>query len=368
VQFVEGTKTLVTGVTGFLGGAVAASLLASEHSVVTLVRGTDPDQARSRVAHALSPYLGERAETAASTISIMVGDLTSEATYADSRFDDVTHVIHSAACTSFASQRSVWTSNVEGTKRLAERLLRSERLRRFLHVSTAYCCGDRPSRVVREEDAPHAEHGHVNEYTRSKAAAELWLQSMGFGERLVIARPSVVIGHTSLGVGPSSSLYWYCRALAALRCGPYALTTRRDIVPVDYVAEALLFLLWLERPRFDTYHVSAGARGSQTLDELVRKLSAAPDGDLGWRKIPASAFADLRNEIRLLVRDEQEARKLAVALSACAKFGELGIDYFDNERLLSEGFRPPPRFVDYVDVCIETSGGASIFDQLVDDA
>jgi nucleoside-diphosphate-sugar epimerase len=209
----------------------------------------------------------------------------------------------------------------------------------------------------------------VNEYTRSKAAAELLLGSMGFGERLVIARPSVVIGHTSLGVEPSSSLYWYCRALSALRCGPSELGDRRDIVPVDYVAQALLFLLWLERPRFATYHVSAGARSSQALGDLVRKLGAVTAANESrWRKIPASAFADLRDEIRPLVRDEHEARKLAVALSACAKFGELGIDYFENERLLREGFRPPPRFVDYLDVCMQTTGETSIFDQLVDDA
>jgi hypothetical protein len=136
---------------------------------------------------------------------------------------------------------------------------------------------------------------------------------------------------------------------------------------VDYVAEALLFLLWLERPRFDTYHVSAGARGSQTLGELLLKLDGTTAVE-EWRKIPASAFTDLRDEIRRLVRDDNEARKLAVALSACAKFGELGIDYFDNERLLSEGFRHPPRFVDYLNVCMQTTGQASVFDQLVDDA
>jgi nucleoside-diphosphate-sugar epimerase len=365
----DAPKVLVTGITGFLGSATAAILLEKGWPVLAVVRGTDLSHAVSRVSRALSPYLRARADAAARSISIVVGDLTSEATYAHRAFDEVTHVVHSAACTSFAPKRGVWTANVEATELLAGRLLRCERLRRFLHVSTAYCCGDRPSRVVREEDAPRAEHGHVNEYTRSKAAAEVLLRSLGFGERLVVARPSVVIGHTSLGVEPSSSLYWYCRALAALRSGPYALTDRRDIIPVDYVAEALLFLLSLEGPRFDTYHVSAGAHASQPLGELVRKLggSAAPD-DATWRKIPASAFADLRDQIRALTRDDQEARKLLVALSATARFGELGIEYFDNERLLSEGFRPPPRFVDYLDVCMRTSGDASLFDLLVDDA
>jgi nucleoside-diphosphate-sugar epimerase len=361
----ESTKVLLTGITGFVGSAVAAALVTRGYPVIAVVRGVDEEHARARVSQALAHYA-----IPASALSVVIGDLTSEGTYEHPLFDEVTHVVHSAGCTSFAPRRSVWTSNVEGTKLLAERTRQSDRLRRFLHVSTAYCCGDRPNRVVVEDDAPRGEHGHVNDYARSKAAAELLLRSMGFGERLLIARPSVVIGHTSLGIKPSSSLYWYCRALAALRRGPSELSDRRDIVPVDYVAEALLFLLFLERPSFETYHVSAGARGSQTLGEVVRKLNgaAAQDDDSSWRKIPASAFADLGEEIRRLVRDDNEARKLAVALSACAKFGELGIDYFDNERLLSEGFRHPPRFVDYLDVCMQSTGEASLFDQLVDDA
>ena len=74
------------------------------------------------------------------------------------------------------------------------------------------------------------------------------------------------------------------------------------------------------------------------------------------------------SEIAQLVRTKAEARKLTRGLVACAQFGTLGVDYFDNSRLLSEGFRAPPRFTDYLPVCITTSSDSSIYEQMVDEA
>jgi nucleoside-diphosphate-sugar epimerase len=252
---------------------------------------------------------------------------------------------------------------------LAERLLAGSNLHRFLYVGTAYCCGDRPNTIVHEEDAPREEHTHVNDYARSKAGAELLLSAMPWGTRLLVARPSVVVGHSELGVKPSTSLLWYYRALAALGCGPFELDDRRDVVPVDYVADALAFLLAIDRPRFGAYHVSAGAGASAPLREILRRLRSPAASEVGgWRKISASSLGAMRDELGRVVRDDQQADKLARGLGACARFGELGVQYFDNSRLLSEGFHAPPSFLQYLDVCLRSSGSASIFEQMIDDA
>jgi nucleoside-diphosphate-sugar epimerase len=360
---------LVTGVTGFLGGALAARLTTSGTRVVAIVRATDGGHARDRVVRSLARFLGAtRAETAAHGVEVLIGDLASDDTYDHSALECVTHVIHAAACTSFVSKREVWRSNVDATMKLAERTRRLARLRRFVHVSTAYCCGDRPGRVVREDDSPRTQHGYVNEYSRSKAAAETLLTSMGWDGRLVVARPSVVIGHTKLGARPSGSLLWYYRALAALRCGPFDLQDRRDIVPVDYVAEAIDFLSRIERTIFGTYHVSAGERASVTLAEIVAQLDESRATRLDWRRISARELGASRLAISKLTTNAGEAEHLARGLEACARFGELGVQWFDNARLLSEGFRPPPRFTDYLGVCIESSAGKPIHRQMLDDA
>lgn len=58
---------------------------------------------------------------------------------------------------------------------------------------------------------------------------------------LVVARPSVVVGHTQLGCLPSASIFWFYRACDALRRITCPLDSRDDAVPVDWVADALLF-------------------------------------------------------------------------------------------------------------------------------
>jgi nucleoside-diphosphate-sugar epimerase len=360
------TAVLLTGITGFVGGALAARLVSRGHRLLALVRGHSVEHARRRVVSALGRFLAPSvAVDALGFVDVLVGDLVEARTYAALRPEMVTHVVHAAACTSFSPRTEISRTNVDGTRTLAEHLFAAPNLRRFLHVSTAYCCGDRPNPIVCEDDAPSPSHGHVNEYARSKANAELLLTSMGWNHRLLIARPSVVIGHTRLGVRPSSSLFWYYRAMATLRCGPFDLDDLRDVVPVDYAADALAFLLELERPRFGVYHVSAGSSAAVPLRTIVHALSKTDDP---WRKIRASEFADLADRIGRLVHDDEHARKLARGLAACAKFGELGVRYFDNARLLSEGFPAPPRFTDYLDVCARTSAAMSLFEMMIDDA
>jgi nucleoside-diphosphate-sugar epimerase len=353
--------TLLTGITGFLGGALAARLLSRGATVAAVVRAPSLECARGRVARSLSRF-GQEAEGLAPSVQVVLGDLAEPETYEASAFDVATHVVHAAACTSFASTREAHRSNVVGTQLLAQRIRRAPRLSRFLHVSTAYCCGDQPNRIVREEDSPRDEHGYVNEYSRSKAEAERFMLSLKGTIPLVIARPSVVIGHTELGIAPSPSLFWYYRALAGLGAGPFGLQCRRDIVPVDWVASGLDFLLHLERPRFRTYHLSAGA-GAVTVEEILRCF-AAPRR---WRMVSPDELAAMLHDVSQLVGSEHEARALVRGLAACARFGWLGVDWFANDRLTSEGFQAPPRFSEYLPRCIQTSGARSIHDQMVDE-
>jgi nucleoside-diphosphate-sugar epimerase len=237
---------------------------------------------------------------------------------------------------------------------------RAPRLERFVHVGTAYACGDRPARVVYEDDAPRVEHRHVNEYARTKAEAELRLAALA-DLPLVVARPSAVIGHTTLGVRPSSSLFWYYRALATLGAGPFPASARRDVVPVDYVVSALAHLATAPRLAARAYHVSAGDRA------VTAKAIVAAFGARAWRTATPAELAEMP-ELSRLTRTGDEARRLGRGIAACARFGALGVDAFDNARLLAEGVPPPPRFTDWLPRCIATSRGATIYEQMVDDA
>jgi nucleoside-diphosphate-sugar epimerase len=370
---------LVTGSTGFIGGALLARLLAEAvpPRVAVLVRAHSRDAAQERLQVALTRFMGAQpAARAIASLAILTGDLADPESYEHPLLDEITHVLHAGACTSFRSQRRVRQTNVLGTLALAHRMRRAPRLRRFLHVGTAYCCGDHPAAVVHEDDSPSSAHAYVNEYTRSKAEAEALLAATAPDLPLVVARPSVVVGHTRFGCAPSGTLFWYYRALATLGRIPFSGDARRDIVPVDYVADALAGLLFRPTLKHRVYHVSAGELASEVWRDILRAFANA--GASVCAAAPARVAPDqlAATGLRALFTDADCSgdeppslveERLRVALSACARFGALPAQCFDHHRLLSEGFAPPPRFTSYLASCVETSRAKSIYRQLRDD-
>jgi thioester reductase-like protein len=91
---------LVTGSTGFIGGAVAAHLLASDPGLrlIPLVRAASREGARLRVAASLGRFLDAGAlEAAMARVEPLVGDLLDPGILDDRRLAPVTHVLHLAA-------------------------------------------------------------------------------------------------------------------------------------------------------------------------------------------------------------------------------------------------------------------------------
>ena len=212
---------LLTGATGFIGGATAAELLVHPHSgrIVAIVRADTREIAEWRVRKSLLRFLSpSELEQSISRIEVIHGDLTNPSTLADPRLEVVTHVLHLAANTSFRGVRNVRHTNILGTLTCtAHRMRRVSHLKRFLHVGTAYICGANPPKIVREDDYPRLDVHHLVEYTSSKAECEMLLESTAPELPLVIARPSIVVEHTRSGCLPSSGIYWYYRALHLLR-------------------------------------------------------------------------------------------------------------------------------------------------------
>jgi nucleoside-diphosphate-sugar epimerase len=365
--------TLITGATGFLGGAVAAQLLLRPGAgrVLLLVRAPSQEAAEDRTRRSLAHFAAEGVwpESAWRRCEVVLGDLLEPATLADSRLDQVTHVLHLAANTSLRSVRGVRRTNIEGTLNLARRMARAPNLVRFLHVGTAYICGAQPPRLVREEDYPRADVRHLVEYTRSKAECEQFLEMMRPELPLVVARPSVVVGHTRLGCGPSASIFWYYQALDLLRRVPSPLDARKDIVPVDYVAQALLFLLFHSQLHYHRYHVSVGESASVSWREMAVVFDQY-HGERPGDPCQLADFATLVQE-RGRIRERLGPGDEELLLRALEPFFLLsasGAEMFDNRRLLEAGMPPPPRFTDYLPVCLTLPSKRSVYEQMRDDA
>ncbi|MGF7177262.1 SDR family oxidoreductase [Azospirillum doebereinerae] len=366
---------LLTGGTGFLGGAFYLDAVRNGNGAdyMLLVRGADEAACRARLATNLNRHSDrETADAAARLCQILPGDLQSLATSTDPRLDQVTKIVHIAADTSFDSRQSVWEINVDGTLALAGRARKMKHLQRFLHIGTAFCCGEAPHMQMVKE-APAASHTapHIAEYTRSKAATEHALAAAFQDLPIVVARPSIVVGHTKLGVRPSASIFWYYRLIdrtGLLPCTPDGFI---DIIPVDWATARLHDLLNKPDLKHKLYHVSAGEGARTTWTEFEKGFAAHGHegqrpytrfdhkGPEGWKPFDA-AFRAAFPERTLL------NRTMAVGARKYHRFIAQDIA-FDNSRLLAEGFAPPPRFIDYLGTCLASSD-ATIGEQFVDDA
>jgi len=306
--------------------------------LLALVRAAADDEAFERLRRSVSRF-GVSIPRDPSRLQMLAGDLTSPALLREPLLDPVTHVLHLAADTSFLTRPGAREVNVEAALRLAYRMKSVEGVRRYLHVSTAMICGDNPARVVREDEFPRPGVRHLVAYSESKADAERGLPD---DDRFVIARPSIVVGHTRLGCEPSASIFWAFRAMHQ-RCGEdWRLPGRIDVVPVDWTAKALLDLMLVPKLRHRIYHVSAGVSQATTLADLSAAMSSVP-------------------------REEPLGPRVIGAMRLYRRFAALDV-VFDNARLLAEGIAPPPTFLSYFSTCLRRSGGRSIEDQMRDDA
>jgi len=353
----------LTGVTGFLGGAFLSQVLESpfDGEVVCLVRGDDEESANERVRRSIGRF--GSTDPLRKNVKILRGDLLSDAWHDSAKLDGVTHVMHLAASTSFGNSRGIRKTNVEGALSLAK-AMRGRNLERFVYTGTAAICGASPAPIVHEDDYPSERAKHLVAYTRSKAEAERLLSEQFADLPVVVARPSIVVGHTELGCKPSGSIFWVLRAVEALRFITWDLENRIDVVPVDWAADALSHLLFAPRLKHNRYHVSAGTGASVRWKELAEEYARLRGGSSrdryevgGMRQLTATRV--------MQAAGEGHPRHLLHALELYYRFCSLDLVY-DNCRLLKEGVPAPPRFTDYMRVC-EESSTSSIYDQMRSD-
>ncbi|MEI2830446.1 cationic peptide resistance protein CprA [Pseudomonas mosselii] len=363
-------RILLTGATGFLGGAVAARMIAEGQAsaLCFLVRADNPAQGLQRLRDNLRQHgIDERQGLALSEAQIICGDFLDTAWLAREtpRLMQIDRVINCAAVASFSKNPNIWPVNVEGTFAFAQVLSRSTRLKRFLHVGTAMCCGpQRESPISESWEFPEAAQQLVD-YTASKAEIERRLREALPALPLVVARPSIVVGHRSLGCQASGSIFWVFRmgfALESFTCG---LDEQIDVIPVDYCAEALIGLALKPRLGHDLYHISAGHGSACTFAEIDQAFAMAngaqPVGER-YRKVDVDDLKSLAGRFEARI-GPANPRLVLRALRLYSGFADLNY-LFDNSRLLEEGIAVPPRFTDYLDVCVRSSSGVSIATQM----
>lgn len=362
--------TLITGATGFIGGACAIAAMESGRvdSLLFLVRAKTPEEGLQRVVESLSRFESKSAPVELlTTRQILLGDLADVEAFADDvRLNRVTHVMNCAAVASFGNHPGIWPVNVVGTVAFAKRMAKAPQLQRFVHIGTAMACGaGKVSPVEESWHLPEASE-HLVPYTASKAEAERQMKMIP-GLPLVVARPSIVVGHTQLGCKPSSSIFWVFRMAQDLGRFMCSLDETVDVIPVDYCAKALLLLTYKEQLSSDLYHISAGPRCASFRDIELAMSDARhiPSLASSWQQIKESDIPSLVPDFKARLGITNR-RLVTKAVKLYGGFSLLNYK-FDNQRLMNEGFELAPSFPSYIGHCIRSTEGLSLLDQMMSD-
>ncbi len=345
---------LLTGSTGYIGAHIASNLLTGHADPLNLlVRARDEQEAHERLWRSLQLHLDfpRFEEFLNSRIHIFRGDLTdAQFGLADDDYARLVRstdsIIHCAASLNRKSEKSCLNVNLRGTLEVIQLAMRARDqhgLRRFSHVSTVAVAGQRSNEVVQEDAAIDWNRSDYDPYARTKKFCEHMVRQLLPDVPRTIFRPSIVLGDSRR---PETNQFDMVRAfvfLAGLPVLPFRPEDRIDIVPVDFVADAVTTLHQKDRPQHDIYHLSSG-RESETFVELTDSLAKA-QGKRGPMFVP---------------RFEKSTSKMVDALAGRAgKIGGLAtllkvfLPYlvwntvFDNTRAVEELGRHPAPFSQY---------------------
>jgi thioester reductase-like protein/short-subunit dehydrogenase len=255
-------RYVVTGGTGFIGRRVVSRLLDArpDAEVWVLVRR----QSLGRFER-LADGWGERAKPLVGELTEPDLGLTDEAV---AELGDVDHVVHCAAIYDITvAEPEQRAANVDGTRAVVELAARLDAT--LHHVSSIAVAGDFHGEFT-EADFDIGQQ-LPTPYHQTKFEAELLVRSAP-GLRHRIYRPAVVVGDSRTGeMDKIDGPYYFFGVLAKLavlpRLTPIMLpdTGRTNIVPVDYVADALVALMHAEGRDGQTFHLTSpktiGLRG-----------------------------------------------------------------------------------------------------------
>jgi len=276
---------LMTGASGFLGRRLLRTWLRGTSArLVACVRPRNGQAPAERLALAANGHDSALREAYAERVTVLPADLTApglgldDATRAELA-GSVTHIVHCGGVVRFdLPLAKARLTNTAGTASMLDLARQCVHLRRFDQISTAFVAGRRQSLVLEHELDCGQEHH--NGYERSKFEGELLVREAAAELPVTIHRPSIIT--CEMRSGETSPHGAVARLLLAYAAGlltglPGRADAELDLVPVDFVADAVLALTMEEKTIGGCYHLAAGPERATPLGE-IRDLAAAVFG------------------------------------------------------------------------------------------
>ncbi|QQA42092.1 NAD-dependent epimerase/dehydratase family protein [Pelagovum pacificum] len=250
-------RVLVTGATGFLGGAVLARL---RHEGVASI-GLGRDAGRLEMLRAAGHEV-----------------LRHDIADGPPEVAGVTEVVHCAALSApFGPAAAFERANVEGTRNMAEFAARAG-VRRFVHISSPSIYFDWCDQEEVREDTPLPPP--VNDYARTKAEAERIVLHRSEIHPIIL-RPRGIYGAGDTALLPRLLRVARRRRLPLFRNG----AARIDLTHVDDVVEAIVTALAADRDcDGPTFNISGGE--PLPVRRIAEQACARAGLTTRWRRMP----------------------------------------------------------------------------------
>ena len=381
----------LTGATGFLGGELLVKL--SKHKdiekIYCLIRASDIDEAMVRLKKVFDLHedFYDKDKVIPVTGSLADEDLTS-ILVSNKVLNDVNIIVHSAANTSFSRiyDTQVEQVNVRGLESVLDWSRTLKKLDHFVYVGTATICGyDICNRVVHEDESPDLESKHFVKYTYTKMMGELTIRKSLPGEKILIVRPSIIMGDSRPWIPRSPVILWALATVNMLRLLPLYPDAAIDIIPVDYASEAIVRLIFASR-NHSVYHISSGVHSFSLAKQITESLEGfytdRPafkfiDPDLlnqmkKWAKksLPSNSelysYSEYLDYWKSIFGDNGKLRIIFAGLEPYLRFINLG-QVFENSRLLNDtGMQPSEPAYQYIKKSITYLNKIDIFEGALD--
>lgn len=321
----------LTGGTGFIGSRLLRLWLERTEARITLLARPRSGRNNSEwLAALLDTMANESREALERRVHFVQGDLVAPHLGMDPKkrasvCGDVTHIVHAGAELRFYMPlHRARRTNTAGTVAVLELARQCPRLACFNYVGTAYVAG-RNSGIIWEDARPNGVQ-HNNSYERSKYEAEILVREAMAELPVTVLRPSIVTCDLETGYTPSDSAFY--RLLRGVANGSLEVLPGRednllDMVPLDYIAEAVFSISRRSDLAGSCFHLSAGIDNRVSLGTL--------------RDLACSHFG--RRSLEILPPDEfllwmEKARKAAPRKKAFLKELELYIPYLSHHPVL----------------------------------
>jgi thioester reductase-like protein len=384
----------LTGSSGFLGGELLVTLSKREDisRIFCLIRAKSQEDAIARLTKVFELHNDFYDKK---KVIPVVGDLTNpELTgqlIGNTELADVNLIIHSAANTSFSRiyDDMVEKVNINGLRSILEWSKTLKKLETFSYIGTATICGGGEcDKTIYEDDSPNPNAKHLVKYTYTKMIGETLLPQYLPAEKILVLRPSIVMGDSRPWIPRSPVILWAVATVNLLRLIPIKAHAHIDIIPVDYAVKAIIELTFSTKRKYSVYHISAGAGSHTTPIELTGAIESHFPDKPAFRFIDSELVSQMKKYsknkdilqpgMELLNHPEylsywKEAlgengkmRIIFAGLEPYLKFIDLG-QIFDNARLLEDtDMGPSTPAHEYIKTSIKYLERIDIFEGALD--